>query len=151
MPSPVVKLLLFVLLAAPLSAQTPAPEVELKDPETARQYAWYFSGAGHLYTGEALRGGVMLGVTTVSLYKAIGELFSGCTGNLTSTAECHRGRGFLWLGLAAAPYVYSIIDAPKSAERVNAGKQRKAGKLSIAPLLDVDHSNRLQAGIQLWH
>lgn len=148
MPKPFLKLVLFALLTGPLAAQSRPAEVELKDPGTAKRYAYYFSGAGHFYTGEAIRGGVMLGVTALGLYKFTDEL--GCSvasGAVQGDLGCSRGKAFLWLGLALAPYVYGIIDAPKSAERVNAGRRRQAAKLSFAPILDLE-LGRLQGGVR---
>lgn len=137
-------------LAAPLAAQALGDDPELKDPQTARQYAYYFAGAGHFYTGEPLYGGALLGATAVGLYKMMKEL--GCSAAsraVFSDVGCSRSRAILWLGLAAGSYAFGIADAPKSAARVNARIQGQSRSFSLIPHLDLDHDGRPQAGLHL--
>lgn len=89
-----------------------------RDPGSARQYAWYAPGGGHLYSGETLKGAVLLAAPLVALYTGIPKIVG---------ADC--GRGFaLILFVKCAPlhtavmvgaYAFGILDADDSARRMN--------------------------------
>lgn len=145
MPRMFVTLFLLTALGAPLSAQGDVNADELKDPLTAKRYAFYFSGGGHFYAGEPLLGGVLVGTSALGLYKMLDELgCSAATRVVFADLGCSRGTAFLWLGLAAASYVYGIVDAPRSAERVNAKRVAPARTLTIIPGLAALQSGYLQ-------
>jgi hypothetical protein len=63
-----------------------------------------------------------MGISAIGVYNLISEL--GCTAAsnslLGADTGCSGGKKLLWLTAAVAPYVYGIIDAPKSAARANA-------------------------------
>jgi hypothetical protein len=125
-----VSLIMAAMFASPIAAQSVSPQQ--KDPDLARRYSYYFSGAGHFYTGEKGKAFAMIGVSTVSFYKwvsvatcdAVNESFMG------ADTGCDSSNMLLWAAGTVAPYIYGIIDAPKSAARVNA-KLKAAGTHAI--------------------
>lgn len=130
-----------------LAAQQGPPD-EPKDPATAKRYALYFSGAGHFYTGEYGRATAMLGVSAVAGYKLIDELACSAASNaIYVDLGCKRSRALLWLGLMAAPYVYGIFDAEKSASRVNGRLQGE--RVALWPYAGAAPNGRVSTGILL--
>lgn len=112
--------LMFQAVPAGLEAQSSVWDA--KDPDLARRYASFFPGGGHLYTGESLKGGIMAGLSVFSGIKLLGSL--GCSAAervvFDDIEGCSRSKTFLWLAGLAGPWVYGMLDARKSAERVNA-------------------------------
>lgn len=134
-----------------IASSSDAQQTAMKDPEIARQYSFYFPGAGHLYTGEYLRGGVMLGV---GLYagQQVTKSFGGVCGSTnksdyTYSGTCPAGGPWLWLGIMAVPYVYGIFDSRASAERVNAKMRAQSSRLS--PLVGADTRGRPLLGLSI--
>lgn len=89
--------------------------------------------AGHIYTGEYLRGGLASGV------RAVGVVAMTVGASLAFSCfydeECTGSdNGPLWawsgLGLITAGTIYSVVDSFSSADRVNA---RRGAMLTIAP------------------
>ena len=119
-----------------------------KDPVQAKTYAVYFSGLGHIYSGETIRGGALLGTSLVGIYQVAGQL--GCSGAANAplgiTADCDDSRLLLWAGLAVGAYVYSLLDAGESAHRAN---RRRRTPSTTGPLLTVNAGGRVQLGVQL--
>lgn len=115
-------LLLVVLLAFPEVATAQDATWDVKDPDLARRYASYFPGAGHFYTGETLKGGVMAGVALFSGVKLLKVM--GCSAAERTIFDeiegCNKSEVFLWLAGIAGPWIYGVTDARKSAERANA-------------------------------
>lgn len=135
-------LLFFLVIAASIPenmyGQQTDSRIEFKDPAVARSYALYFPGAGYAYTKEYGKAALSTGISVVALYKAIDEL--GCSvasdAFLGADLGCGRGKVFMWLAVALAPYAYGIFDAPNSALRANAklrGVQRSGPLLEIGP------------------
>lgn len=136
----VVPIVLAIIAATPSLAQTRRPPAdavaEPKSPELARQYAYYFTGAGHFYTGETTRAAVMGGISIISAWKLIDSLGCSYASDLIATdMGCSRAIAFLSLAGLLAPYVYGIIDAPKSAARVNARRR-------LSPHAAISHDGR---------
>ena len=137
-----------VLACSGLAAQETVPDELLKDPATAKRYAFYFSGAGHFYTGEHGRAVAMMGVSAISGYKLIDELACSAASNaIYADLGCKRSRALLWLGLMAAPYVYGIFDAEKSANRVNA--RLRGTRVALLPHATVTADGQVSAGLLL--
>lgn len=103
----------------PLVAQDSASEP--KDPVVAKTYAIYFSGMGHFYSGEKWRGAALTGTSAVGLYQVIDELACSMAGDALGGVDmgCNDTKLLFWLAASVGSYVYSLIDADDSAERVN--------------------------------
>ena len=131
---------------AQAGASSPTPRADLKSPELARRYAWYFSGAGHFYTGDTPRALLLTGGSAVALYKFASAL--GCGPSYIEN-DCSGGAPIMWLAVLGAAYTYGIIDAPKSAERVNTRLRTSAP----IPTVTVDRNSlgrlRLHAGLRV--
>lgn len=137
--------LIFVAGAGMLGAVQPAggqAPTRFKDPQVAQSYALYFTGLGHFYTGETLRAAALSGTTVVGTYLFIQEL--GCVG--IEVDSCSAAKRWLSFGAALSAYVYGIIDAKPSAERVNARLREATGAQGY---LDLGNSGRVYAGLQL--
>jgi hypothetical protein len=137
--------LLIVLGGSRIGAQ----QADLKDPEVAHSYSFYVPGGGHFYTGEYLRGGAMLGVSVYAGLQVVKTATCGSTNksDYTYSGNCPAGGALLWLGVMAVPYIYGIIDARASAERVNAKIRAQASRFS--PFLDADPRGRLSLGLSV--
>ncbi len=136
------------------------------DPRIATRRAMFFPGGGHFYTGETMRGAVLLGVAAGSL--AAGALLSSRGGSCQPTApgdgceydpsthEYRRGsssRTPLYVGAAVAvgSWLYGIVDASSSAARVNARLAVSLGPVEVLPepLVDVDREGRTELRMRL--
>lgn len=139
------------VLLALITSSSDAQQTVMKDPDLARQYSFYFPGAGHLYTGEYVRGGAMLGIALYAGQQA-GKSFSGVCGSTnksdyTYSGTCPAGGPWLWLGVMAVPYVYGILDSRASADRVNAKLKAQLSRLS--PFVSLDPRGRPLLGLSM--
>lgn len=137
------------LMPLPAAAQEGGTQtVELRDPELAQRYAYYFSGVGHFYTGETGRGAALAGVTLVGLWMGAGAL--GCSvaesSILNSDMGCSTAKLLLTWAAAGAAYVYGIIDAPKSAERMNA---KRLAPARIGLNAGIEQGGRVSLGLRI--
>ncbi|MHB0978152.1 MAG: hypothetical protein ACYC1K_01980 [Minisyncoccota bacterium] len=121
----------------------------MKDPDIARQYSFYLPGGGHFYTGEYVRGGVMLGVGLYAGQQVTKTFSCGSTNksDYTYSGTCPAGGAMLWLGILAVPYVYGIFDARASADRVNAKLRAQSSRLS--PFVGSDPRGRPLLGLSM--
>lgn len=136
------------------------------DPRTATRRAYFFPGGGHFYTGETTRGAALLGVAAGSVLA--GALLSSSGGSCTPTApgdgcvydpETHRYRGgspnraplYVGAAVAAASWIYGVVDARHSAARMNGRHAVALGPVTAhpAPLVGVDDRGRAQLGATL--
>lgn len=138
---------LYSVLLASMASSSDAQQVPLKDPELARQYSFYFPGAGHLYTGEYVRGGAMLGVSLYAGQQAAKNICGSAPVSNPYDETCSASGVWLWLGIMAVPYVYGIFDARASADRVNAKLRAQASRLS--PFVGSDPRGRPLLGLSM--
>ena len=121
-------------LAVLLTTSTPAlaqqrnadPSAQWKDPTTATLLSLVIAGGGQYYSGETERGAHLL------LAAVLGSVAGGAalaSGNETA-AELAIGYTGLTAGVAA--WLYSIMDASRSAKRMNA-RNGLAPPLAVAP------------------
>ncbi|MDZ4672939.1 MAG: hypothetical protein SGI84_00705 [Gemmatimonadota bacterium] len=119
----------FVLAQALAGASTAgASQPKFIDASIAQSYAAKCPGCGHLYAGETLKGGLLLAVGGVALIAAPFALkakeVEHCY-DLTYGFPCAYGAQLNWtpvftlLGVAAATYIYGLVDAKPSANRMN--------------------------------
>jgi hypothetical protein len=127
-------------ISKPAPAQQTQPRLEMKDPEVAKNYAYYFTGLGYFYTGEYVRGVGALAITLFAANKALDQF--GCNSSLQGLGGgCSKGKEVMWIAVAIAPYVYGILDAEKSAKRVNTRLK------ATHALIDVDREGHVLVGL----
>jgi hypothetical protein len=133
------RLLLFgmsAVLGSPVVGLAQSANVdEAKDPRIARTYALYAPGGGYLYTKEYVRAAAAMGLTVIGVYNLTEELGCQIASNslLGADTGCSGAKKLLWLGLSIAPYVYGIVDAPKSASRANQRNGHRPTQVFIQP------------------
>lgn len=160
--SPLLLLFLFLFVAEGTAQTVPpstsASDATIKDPAIAKMNARLCPGCGHFYTGETLKGAALLTVGGVALIAAPFSLRAEEDVNCYDTAYgygCDTGAKMNWtpfialLGVAAASYVYGIIDAGPSANRANAknGIQVSAA-FRVEPMVTQSH-NVTRVGFRL--
>jgi hypothetical protein len=131
-----------------------------RDPQRARAFAKLLPGAGHIYSGEYLRGygywvGAASGITVGAALYDQPCAFAGLV-ELFTTAEVDWGCDNRWsshltgialVSLGAWAWVSSVRDAPRAAERANTRHARRSPNL--APLLRAPSAQggRWRAGV----
>lgn len=117
-----------------------------RDPAIAVGFAWLCPGCGHLYTGEttkgALIGAISVGALATGFVMQMNQShdFTCELGNITS--QCRAPRTDLTpmlvggaIGLAG--YLYGLIDARASAERMNERNGLEIGGVDVKPAVGV--------------
>ncbi len=128
-----------------------------RDPHKARVLGTIFPGAGHIYSGEYLRGygyylatvgGVGMGVMVF--------IVDRCTFSFLSATSCdpgpqwpHQALGVAMVGAGFWSWISSAREAAHAAERANA--RHEARKLSVKPLIEPanEPNARLHAGLKV--
>ena len=97
-----------------------------KDPKAALSWGYLLPGAGHIYAGEAGKGWMlMLGSLGAATAGTIITLNSGDEDAEVgddydfSKGETDWTPSYIGWGVFAAGWIYSVVDAPKAAERTN--------------------------------
>ncbi|HEX7122865.1 MAG TPA: hypothetical protein VF178_10885 [Gemmatimonadaceae bacterium] len=125
-----------------------------RDPQKAFRMALAFPGGGHFYTGETKKGAVLLGIAAGALVGGAMLSSSGCDDPYDceydfETHECEpesdRTPLFVGAGIAAASWIYGVIDSRQSAARANA---RNGAAVTMAPMLTL-RKGKPMAGVQL--
>ncbi|MGH7459719.1 MAG: hypothetical protein ACRERX_21235 [Pseudomonas sp.] len=125
-----------------------------RNPETAFCLACLIAGGGHFYTGETTKGAVLAGIAAGALIGGAALSSSGDYGDCEynpETFDCEESNGRLplWIGagIAAGSWLYGIIDARASAERVNARNGRQGAVIDTRPWLGL-RRGQPSAGLQ---
>lgn len=121
-----------------------------RDPSMARGYALLWPGIGHLYTGERLKGLALSLGTAAVLYAGVGKLVTGDCGSgmfIIQYPKCAP----LHTGVALAAYVYGIVDADKSAGRVNRRRGLVGALARLQPVIrpSIDHPTEFGLAVSL--
>jgi hypothetical protein len=144
-------LIIAVVLAIASSEPASAQESSIrgKDPAAALAFAWLCPGCGHLYSGETTRGALIAAIS-------IGSVAVGAAIQLTrdvnvdcslagARPDCRATNTDLTpvlvggaIGLAG--YVYGLIDARSSVERMNARKGIGLRGIEVRPSVAADGS-----------
>ena len=97
-----------------------------KDPKAALSWGYLLPGAGHIYAGEAGKGWMlMLGSVGAATAGTIISLNSGDEDAEVgydydfSKGETDWVPSYIGWGVFAVAWIYSVVDAPKAAERTN--------------------------------
>jgi len=122
--------------------------IHKRSPVLACVLSLYIPGAGQVYNKQCLKGGVLLGISAISLGAA--EIY-----HTDNVSHPHDGVTVALLVPLFAAYVYSAIDAPVTASYLNRtyhlGKKKKEfTSLHISPnLINAGTGNKFDAGISL--
>lgn len=123
-----------LLFATPAAAQHPAG---YKDPGIATIVSVLLPGGGQMYAGETTRGAMLLGI-------GMGGLIVGSAASTTSTAPILAG-SLLYLGT----WIYGIMDASDSANRMNAKRGLAIGEVQVQPTVGVQREGGARVGVEL--
>lgn len=137
-----------------------------RDPAAARRNAMFFPGGGQFYSGESTRGAMLLAGSAGAL--VAGVLLSSGKGSCDATGpdpncvynpKTHMEEGKpanrtpMLIGSSAALLLwgYGVLDAPKSAARVNGRNGFSVGptRLFPEPVLALDRDGSPEAGLRL--
>lgn len=143
----------FVQEAEPEPEELKKPIGSKKEPALAFGLSFFFPGAGQFYNGEAGKGAIMLGVSmagvmVLMIAAAEDDDFWGNSSDDTAPAMV-----MMPLAMIMGSWIWSMIDAPISATRIN----RERG-WAIAPdkidnlylsITDLDPGKQLTPGVQL--
>lgn len=154
-----------MLLAFPLAAQdtarvnTDSSTVvkPYRDPRRALVLGTLIPGAGHIYSGEYLRGFIAY-EGTVGLIGGgvLTFIINKCVFSFLSTTTCnpgpewpHRALGVAFVGMGIWEWISSARDAPRAAERANARHAARSSKVTpfVAPFGGL--KNASQIGVSL--
>jgi len=141
--------------AADSTIQQPAPLY--RSPKRALILGSLIPGAGHIYSGEYLRGVLNYEATVGAIGGGVLVfIWDKCMFSFLSTTPCksgaqwpHQVLGAGLVGLGAWTWVSTARDAPRAAERANARHRRKAQRPEpiIAPPVDAHSGWRVGAQI----
>lgn len=125
-----------------------------RDPQRAFCLACAYPGGGHFYSGETTKGAVLLGISAAGL---IGGAMLSSSGSDdpydceydVETHECEPANNrtplLVGVGIAAASWIYGVVDSRQSAARANA---KNGSALSMGPVLTL-RKGKPTAGVQL--
>ncbi|HEX6038948.1 hypothetical protein [Longimicrobium sp.] len=126
-----------VLCARPATAQQQAPGY--KDPGIATIISVVVPGGGQMYAGETKRGAMLLGI-------GMGGVILGSAMSVESTSAAPMLAGsLLYLGT----WVYGIMDASDSANRMNARRGMAVGGVRVEPTVAVQREGGTGVGVTL--
>lgn len=138
-----------VLCASPASAQQhPAG---FRDPSTSTIISVLVPGGGHFYSGETTKGAIILGtgVAGLVLGTALTTESVGCDEDL----NCDTDASFLPMAAGYLVYlgswVYGIMDASDSADRMNARRGMAIGSVEVQPTVAVKPEGGTRVGLEL--
>lgn len=144
-----------LLCARPAAAQQQMHPVGYKDPTMATIMSVIIPGGGHLYSGETRKGAMILGVGVGGLVLGsaltVGSADIDC--DFDDDFECDDDTSYL---PAAAGYllylgswVYGIMDASNSADRMNASRGIAIGGVEVQPAVAVGEKGSARVGLEL--
>jgi len=146
--------------AASLFLVNEARQAPYREPQKAFCLACLIAGGGHFYTGETKKGAALLGIAAAGLIGGA-VLSSGesddpfdCEYN-PETFECepesNRTPLLIGAGVAAASWIYGIVDSRPSAARVNArnGHQIGGAAVEMQPVLGLTRGGEPGAGLHV--
>lgn len=141
-----------LMCARPVTAQQ--QPVGYKDPGTATIMSVIIPGGGHLYSGETKKGAMILGVGVGGL--VLGSALTVGSADIDcdyDDFECEDNTSYL---PAAAGYllylgswVYGIMDASNSADRMNASRGIAIGGVEVQPAVTVGAPGGTRVGLEL--
>lgn len=111
---------------APVTSEAPKPTKSRKEPVLACVLSFLLPGLGQFYNGEAAKGAIMLGAGLCGM----ALMMSSISDELWTSRQSNE-KGTLGLMIFVGAWVWSIVDAPISASKIN----QKNGWTSL-PVID---------------
>ena len=140
-----------ILAAAPATAQLDA-RATYKDPGTSTLLSVAVPGGGQLYSGETRRGATLLGVGVGGVVLGLAATTSSVSVSCDTAYDCEDDTNYLPLTLGYAAFlgswIYGIIDADDSAQRMNAKRGfTGATQPRVAPVVASTRRGGTQVGL----
>jgi hypothetical protein len=136
-----IALVLVCIASTPALAQAPqAPQVGYKDPGTATLFSVVVPGGGQIYSGETQKGLLLMGGGLAGLILGAAMTSSSAGVSCDDDFSCEDDTNYAPAALGYLTYlgtwVYGIIDADDSANRMNASRGiARALSGNVAPLV----------------
>lgn len=125
-----------------------------KDPSTATIMSVIIPGGGHLYSGETTKGAMILGVGLGGL--VLGTALSAESVGIDCTDDfraCEDNTSYLPIAagylLYLGSWVYGIMDASDSADRMNSTRGITIGDVRMQPTVTVGDEGGARVGLEL--
>jgi hypothetical protein len=103
------------------------PMQPYKSPGAAFALSFFLPGAGQFYNGEFLKGGIQFGIASVTAIIIWSEILQEA--NLPGSHETDEDKLLFSYLIFAGNWVWSFVDAPISANRINRERQQQFGHL----------------------
>jgi hypothetical protein len=104
------------------------PQVQAyKSPGAAFALSFFLPGAGQFYNGDFLKGGIQFGIASVTAIIIWSEILQEAS--QPDTHETNADKILFSYLIFAINWVWSFVDAPISANRINKKRQQKFGHL----------------------
>jgi len=113
-----------------------------KSPGVAFALSFLLPGAGQFYNGDYLKGGVQFGIASIAAILIWSEILQEA--NQPGTHETDEQMLLIGYLIFASNWVWSFVDAPISAKRINKENQQQFGHL-----LEVKIGNKIM-GVDLY-
>lgn len=146
--------LLTFSLATPAASQSTAPRPGYKDPGTSTLFSVLIPGGGQLYSGDTRRGvtllGVGLGGLTLGVAMTAGSVGVSCDDDFSCKDDTNYAPAALGYAAYLGAWLYGIIDASDSAQRMNT-KHGITAVLpqGVAPVVAVDTHGGTKVGLNV--
>lgn len=127
---------------APRSADASA---NYKNPRTALLITVAVPGGGHIYAGETGTGIGTMFVSAAAI--GAGAFYSSCAWQ-SGGGGCNNTPLYIGLGVHAANWVFSLLDAPDAARRHNKRLRQTAATVDAQPMATL-HAGKPAAGVQV--
>jgi hypothetical protein len=124
-----------------------------KNPTAAMLISVLLPGAGHFYTGETKRGALLLGVGVGGLVVGTAMSVSSVGLSCDDDFSCEDDTNYLPLivgyGAYLGSWLYGIVDADASAQRMNTRRGFAFGGTQVQPLAAVDGEGAASLGFRV--
>lgn len=147
-----VSLLLVIPLFVPAQAlaqsrdnSAPNRSADYKNPRTALLLTVAVPGGGHIYAGETGTGIGTMFVSAAAI--GAGAFYSSCVWQ-SGEGTCSKAPLYVGLGIHAANWVFSLLDAPDAARRHNRRLRKTAATVDAQPVARL-HAGAPAAGMQV--
>ncbi|CAA9329112.1 MAG: hypothetical protein AVDCRST_MAG68-2397 [uncultured Gemmatimonadetes bacterium] len=142
-----------VVSAAPAAAQREA-RIGYKDPGTATLVSLAIPGGGQLYSGETGRGAALLGVSLGGVALGVSATVSSAGVSCDEAFNCQDDTNYLPMALGYAVFlgswIYGVIDADDSAQRMNARRGLVGGfPPRLSPVITADPQRATRMGLSI--
>jgi hypothetical protein len=125
------------------------PAYLYKNPGTAALLSFLLPGLGQMYNGQVGKGIGLLLVSSAGTAVFVKGFASAASCNLGGNCSSSAAPIVLGAGVALAASIYSIVDARRSAKRINARRGFRAGAIPLRPYVGAQPGGRTAVGLSL--